>query len=661
MVDPSVRAVSLWLRALLPIAFALQLAGFVGAAESTLGSCGAPSIRIHEIQGRGRSSPLVGATGVVVEAVVVGLFPRLPEGLGGFFVQEEDIDTDQDLLTSEGLFVFAPDLDTVLGLQLGDVVRLRGEVQEFFGKTELSRLDGLIRCPAPGFATPIEPQLPVPEVDAAEPSYWERWEGMGVRFTKPLWVVDQYAAGRFGELELAATGRLLQATQHVAPGPEAVAWHQEDERYRIMLDDGQTRLAPDPWPYLEVQPGGTLRLGDRVSELEGVLDFSFGRFRIQPTSEPRFEARGAALPPPFVPGALRIVGWNVENLFNGNGTGGNFPTRGAASLFEYERQRAKVVATLAALDADIIALVELENDGVGANSVLRDLADALRAHEPALDYWPVDPAGTLGDHAIAVGMLYRNGAISPLGLASVLDERVHSSFDSRRNRPSLAQTFLHLESGEVVTVVVNHFKSKGSSCAATGDPDIGDGQGNCNLARRNAARALAEWIASDPTVSGGAPALIVGDLNAYPLEDPLAELIAAGFVDLLTAFDSPDAYTFVFDGRAGRLDHALASAQLLVGVGGAAVWNIHADESPALDYREENPVGLYRADPRRASDHDPVIIGLFPVPEPDASALAATALAILCTLRHARRGHPPARDRGRPPRHSHVNASYPEP
>ena len=109
--------------------------------------------------------------------------------------------------------------------------------------------------------------------------------------------------------------------------------------------------------------------------------------------------------------------------------------------------------------------------------MLRDLAGALRAHEPALDYWPVDPAGTLGDHAIAVGMLYRDGAISPLGPASVLDERVHSSFDSRRNRPSLAQTFLHLGSGEVVTVVVNHFKSKGSSCSAVGDPDLGDGQG----------------------------------------------------------------------------------------------------------------------------------------------------------------------------------------
>ena len=33
------------------------------------------------------------------------------------------------------------------------------------------------------------------------------------------------------------------------------------------------------------------------------------------------------------------------------------------------------------------------------------------------------------------------------------------------------------------TVAVNHFKSKGSACNDVGDPDTGDGQGNCNLTR----------------------------------------------------------------------------------------------------------------------------------------------------------------------------------
>ena len=239
MVDPLVRAASRSLCVLVALASAPLLATFASAGESTLGFCGEASTRIHQVQGRERSSPFLGATGVIVEAVVVGLFPGLPEGLGGFFLQEEDADADNDPLTSEGLFVFAPDFDPVLELQVGDVVRLRGQVQEFFGMTELSRIEGLIRCPRAGIATPAEPQIPVPAVDAGAPSYWERWEGMSVRIAQRLLVVDQYAAGRYGELELAATGRRLQATQQVAPGPEAVAWVEDDERHRPLPTQGR--------------------------------------------------------------------------------------------------------------------------------------------------------------------------------------------------------------------------------------------------------------------------------------------------------------------------------------------------------------------------------------------------------------------------------------
>jgi len=73
----------------------------------------------------------------------------------------------------------------------------------------------------------------------------------------------------------------------------------------------------------------------------------------------------------------------------------------------------------------------------------------------------------------------------------------------------------------------------------------------------------------------------------------------------------PDAYTFVFDGQAGYLDHALGNASLLAQVTGVTEWHINADEPVALDYNEEfNQPGLYSPDPFRSSDRDPVIIGL---------------------------------------------------
>jgi predicted extracellular nuclease len=348
--------------------------------------------------------------------------------------------------------------------------------------------------------------------------------------------------------------------------------------------------------------------------LEGVLDFAFGDFRIHPTEPVRFEPAGPRPEkPPTVRGTLRVVAWNLANYFNGDGHGGGFPTRGARNAAELERQRAKLVATLVRMDPDVAALVELENDGAGPASALDELVQALNEHTHGAAYAAIEPSGgELGGQAIAVGLLYRSSAATPIGDSAILDASAHPDFDSGRNRPSLAQTFEARNTGERVTVIVNHFKSKGSPCDSTGDPDLGDGQGNCNATRQRAASALVEWLATGPMQANPAPALVLGDLNAYPQEDPVRAIEAAGFVDLLAWFAGPDAYTYVYDGAAGRLDHALASADLLLEVGGAAVWHTNSDAPRLLDYRLSNPQESYAPDPFRASDHDPVLVGLFP-------------------------------------------------
>ena len=165
-----------------------------------------------------------------------------------------------------------------------------------------------------------------------------------------------------------------------------------------------------------------------------------------------------------------------------------------------------------------------------------------------------------------------------------------------------------------MTVVVNHLKSKGSPCDSDGDPNTGDGQGNCNQTRTNAAIALADWIASDPTGSGDPDFLVIGDLNAYTNEDPLTALENAGlsnFVNFVEATD--DAYSFVFDAQAGALDHALVTPSLVPQVIHTMEWHINADEPALLDYNLEfgrDPALFDPDSPYRASDHDPVIIGL---------------------------------------------------
>ena len=140
-----------------------------------------------------------------------------------------------------------------------------------------------------------------------------------------------------------------------------------------------------------------------------------------------------------------------------------------------------------------------------------------------------------------------------------------------------------------------------------------DGQGECNLTRTNAAAAIADWLAGDPTESGDPDFLVIGDMNAYAHEDPIKALTDGGLVSLLQTGEQP--YSFLFDAQAGALDHALASPSLVPQVVAAIEWHINADEPPVLDYNLEfgRDPGLFDGDsPYRAADHDPVVIGIDP-------------------------------------------------
>lgn len=218
--------------------------------------------------------------------------------------------------------------------------------------------------------------------------------------------------------------------------------------------------------------------------------------------------------------------------------------------------------------------------------------------------------GTIGTDAIKVALIYKPARVAPVGSHAILDSTVDPTFLDTRNRPTLAQTFE--ADGERFTVAVNHLKSKGSSCADIGDPDTGDGQGNCNLTRTAAAQALAGWQAGDPTGSGDPDFLILGDLNAYAMEDPVTAIQEAGYINLVETYVGTQAYSYVFEGQSGYLDHALASGALARQVVGVQEWHTNADEPSALDYNNYNQPLLYHPDAFRASDHDPVVVTLLP-------------------------------------------------
>jgi hypothetical protein len=232
--------------------------------------------------------------------------------------------------------------------------------------------------------------------------------------------------------------------------------------------------------------------------------------------------------------------------------------------------------------------------------------------------------GSIGTDAIKVGLLYKPATVTPYGAYAILDSSVDPTFLDTKNRPVLAQTFADSD-GALLTVAVNHLKSKGSACDDVGDPIDPLGQGNCNGVRTAAAQALAAWLATDPTGSGDSDALIIGDLNSYDHEDPITALLAAGYTDLVRIYQGEVAYTYVFDAQLGYLDYALANLSMLPQVTGLSTWHINADEPDLIDYDTSFKLpaqdAIYEPNAYRSSDHDPVLVGLSPsLPSACASA-----------------------------------------
>ncbi len=480
-----------------------------------VGVCGDPATKIHDIQGAGLVSPDVGSIREI-EGVVVGDFQG-STGLNGFMVQEDDADVDGDSLTSEGIFVFDP--ANAIALAADDVVRVRGSVEEFFGLTRLGSVVTVVACGATGTASPSTVALPVASVVDFEPV-----EGMAVDFPQTLFATGNFNQGRFGEVDLSIEAAQDNPTNIAAPGAPALAVRDANNLSRIQLDDGSNVQNPLPLPPY-IGAGGTLRTGDSVAGVSAVMSYSFGLYELHPTEPVDFTRVNTRTTPPAVGGSLTVGAYNVLNYFTTLddsgpicGPSGTLGCRGADNAFEFGQQKVKIVSAISQLDADVLGLIEIENQA--GDGPTADLVAGVNAATSPGKYDYV-ATGAIGTDAIRVALMYQPATVTPLGAFAVLDSSVNPAFIDTLNRPVLAQTFVENATGAVFTVAVNHLKSKGSNCNAVGDPDTGDLQGNCNQTRTSAAQAEVDWLATDPTGSGSSNFLITGDLNAYAQEDPV--------------------------------------------------------------------------------------------------------------------------------------------
>lgn len=529
------------------------------AAASAL--CAAPGTPIATIQGRGETSPLLGEL-VTASGVVTGDFQGEDE-LRGFFLQDPAGDDDPG--TSDALFVFGPGSPEV---EAGERVTVRGRVTEFHGLTEIAEVDAVAVCGTEAVAA-----TPLPSTHGAD---LEPVEGMLVAVGGELAVVANRELGSRGQIEVGLGGRNFQSD-----GAATVSWPT------LVVDDGSGRESPRPLPHLGGAP--TLRAGSRLAPFVGVVGLGLEGWVVHPTT-PLAVAVANPRPAdaPEVGGDLRVASANLHNYFITAGS------RGALDAAELDRQRQKLRALVRGLGADLVAVQEAEN----LPGVLPDLAAVLAEDgEPWLALG--DPPTGLGDDAIKVGFLYRNSRVRPVGPPRADRDPVHE-------RPPVAQTWS--SDGELVTVVAVHLKSKRCEGAVGEDREEVPGAGCFAATRERQATALARFVAALRVSSGDPDVLVVGDFNAYGGESALAALEAAGLVDLAARHvPATERYSYVFDGLAGRLDHAFATPSLAAAVTGVRYWHVNADEPESLDYRDPETMD---PGPFRSSDHDPLLVGL---------------------------------------------------
>ncbi len=623
--------------------FTLLAAGLVAAPEQAHAADPIP-IPIAEIQGTGASTPKAQQVVTTTPSRVTAVYGQgTTAEFRGFVIQTPGTGgAGRDLSeASDAVFVFLG--NATLSIAVGDVVTVTGTASEFSGLTQIGGAVTVTKLPGAGVPA-VTPLTGLRWADTA--AQRENLESMLYAGDDRFTVSDTFGLLRFGELGLSSTELPLQPTEVARPGtPEAAAQAARNAAIRVNLDDGSNRgytrtatLAARPLPYLSV--GVEVAVGDRLRLTEPVIvDFRNGIWKFNPTSptvpgaEPATIRAVADDRAPHVGGALSVASFNVLNYFTTTGDsragceGGNLATdgtfnvtfecdaRGAWDAADLARQQRKIVAALNTLDADVVGLMEIENSVVLGEQPDEALASLVGALNRAAGFrkWSFVPSSTdlpatADQDVITNALIYQprwvrlDGPARALGAASGTGEAFANA------RTPIAASFTAWSGGEPVLVVVNHLKSKGADGATGDNVDSGDGQGAYNGDRLRQARALRDWVPQVQRSEGVQSVALVGDFNSYGAEDPLQVLYAAGYDDAAPA----DEWSYSFSGLAGSLDHVLLNPAASDRLTRADIWNINAGESPALEYATYRTTAddYYAPDPKRSSDHDPVVVGL---------------------------------------------------
>lgn len=546
-------------------------------------------VTICEIQGDGPATMATTAT-VTTEGVVTSAAVRVEPY--GFTLEAPGCDDRPE--TSDGLFVYVPrDLSAEVAgrVAVGRRVRVIGRAKEYQGLTELVLDDAQVVDLGPA-ALPEPAALTLPDDPAAVEAALERYEGMRVSLPPSRAVGGTDAYGEVSVVE--ATLPLSHVLRGALTGRLA------------------TVIAPNDWPVVTQ--------GDTLAGVAGPLFYSYGEYKVvvddwstvAVTSGGRRPQRWAEAGP----GELTAATFNVENLFDDvddpgkQDTEGSYFPRTRADYEAFVGHRARAIADQLRWP-DIVSIEEVEK-----LPVLRDLAAhpllAPGRYDAVLIEGP-DPRG------IDVGVLYDRAVFAlrsveqrqkcmtaaEAGPAAIAGEACALPGDGPGAasgvpifaRPPLVVRLALRDTDARLTVIANHFKSKGGASEA-------ETMQTRLLQARHVAALVAELGAADPT----APVFVMGDLNEFEDGPPIQELVGDGRLTLLhDRVPAEVNYTYIFNGVAQNLDYILvpppfATAQVIDA--GPVHFNTDFPSRPPAD-REPPPPPFETS---RVSDHDPFAV-----------------------------------------------------
>jgi len=535
-------------------------------------------LTIPQIQGTTTSTPF---TSQIVKTSGIVTAKYFGTGkIGGYFIQ--DATGDGNVLSSDAVFVAT----TVDNVQVGDKVEITATVTENAGRTQLGSVSN---------TTLLSSNNPLPILKVqyiADGWNWEQYEGMLLQFNQKLFVTSNNALQQYGQLTLNPFRKYIPTNQCLPRTVEYTNYVMANNKAQIILDDAITTTNYSPIKYADVS--GTRRTGERVDNLLAIVDYVNSRYVIYPAQTISFYGN----PRPTAPSGLgnynlKVCAFNLEIYLAdsyGQGYGPNNTTEAA-------KQHTKILAALLAIDADIYGLVEIQE----GQAALIKLVDALNLATVAGRYAFVNDGSTSsGTTYTKVAYVYRTDKVLPY---STLKNN-NSPYPLNRKK---AQASLLISNNERSIYSINHFKAKsGCSSAYGADTDQGDGQSCYNATRVQEANSTLNFLNANAAIWGDEDVLLMGDLNAYGKEDPIQTFIQGGLIDLHRVYNADSTYSYMFNGEAGYLDNALASATMAKQITGVSVFHINSDEPTMFEYSGN----AYQANMYRSSDHDPVVVGI---------------------------------------------------